>query len=428
MPTGAAERTRFEILRNRDFSLVWSAGVISQVGDWALSIGLVYLVYILTGSTLATGSALLAAVVPQALAGVFAGVYVDRWSRKRTMIGVNLGLALGLLPLLLVHTVGEIWIVYVVLVYESSVAAFFPPAEGALIPDLVGGAALFQANSVYGAGRQFARLAGAALGGVLVGATGLWGVTLVDAAGFVAAAILLWPIREPVPGSPAAGRPRRDSTDSRLARFGSEWRDGLAEIRRSPTAWTILILTSIVFVGEGVFGTLAAPFVVSVLHGSGADYGLFLSLQALGGIVGGVFVASQARRWNPRTVLPAGAIVFGAMDLVVFNYPLFIPGIALALLLIVFVGLPASAYSASYSALQQAGVEARYRGRFIAIVQTVGLVTMIGGILLAGFLGNTLGIIPLLEIQGGVYIAGGLFVAASLRRPHSVIGTKVAGA
>jgi Na+/melibiose symporter-like transporter len=416
---------RFEALHNRNFTLIWTSGVISQVGDWALSIGLIFFVYLITASTLATGAAFIVAVVPQALVGLVAGVLVDRWSRKHTMIVTNLVLAIGLLPLLAVHGASQVWIVYAVLALESGVGAFFSPAEGALIAEVVQQELLLQANSVYGTGRQLARLSGAAVGGVLVGLFALFGVTWVDIASFVVAAGMLLQIHEPSRPSRSPARAVEAPKASEERSFRSEWLEGLSGARASRVAWTILVLTAIAFLGEGVFGTLAAPFVISVLHGSGADYGFFLSFQALGGIVGGVAVALAATRLRPERLLPIAAIVFGAMDLALFNYPLVLPGILLALVLIILIGLPAAAYGAAYTSLQQSAVGAKIRGRYLAAVQTVGLVTATSGAVLAGVLGSVLGIIPLLEVQGGVYVVGGAYVAARLRSPRE--GDEIGG-
>src|SRR5215218_8971135 len=117
---------------NRDLRLLLTAGLISMTGDWVLSVGLVYTVYDVTGSTLASAGALLAAFLPQVVTGLFAGVFVDRWSRARTMVLGNLLLAVGLLPLLLVdsagHGSGRIWIVYAVLLATSVVEVFVATA------------------------------------------------------------------------------------------------------------------------------------------------------------------------------------------------------------------------------------------------------------------------------------------------------------
>src|SRR3954471_15347309 len=83
----------------RDLGLLLAAGLVSMTGDWVLSVGLVYTVYAVTGSTLASAGALMAAFVPQVVTGLFAGVFVDRWSRARTMVAGNLLLAAGVTPL-----------------------------------------------------------------------------------------------------------------------------------------------------------------------------------------------------------------------------------------------------------------------------------------------------------------------------------------
>ena len=99
--------------------------------------GLAYYVYVLTGSTLASALMLLASFVPQIALSSLAGVFVDRWDRKRTMVVANLLLAAGLLPLLAVQRRDQVWIIYVVVAAEGCVQQFFTPAEQALIPRLV---------------------------------------------------------------------------------------------------------------------------------------------------------------------------------------------------------------------------------------------------------------------------------------------------
>ena len=123
------------VLRFRDFRLLWSAGLISSIGDWALRAGLPFEIYRLTGSTLATAAYLLAGLLPQVLFGSTAGVFVDRWDRRKLMIWVNVALALALIPLLGVETVG-IWIVYATVIVAVILGLLFEPAEMAVLPRL----------------------------------------------------------------------------------------------------------------------------------------------------------------------------------------------------------------------------------------------------------------------------------------------------
>src|SRR5690242_20450639 len=98
-------RSPFSLLRRHpDLRRLLGAQLVSNTGDWALGIGLVYTVYALTGSTIASAVTLLSGFVPMVLVGLVAGVFVDQWDRKRTMVATNLLLALGLLPLLAVSS------------------------------------------------------------------------------------------------------------------------------------------------------------------------------------------------------------------------------------------------------------------------------------------------------------------------------------
>src|SRR4051812_47930399 len=148
-----------------------------MTGDWVLHIGLAYLVYDLTGSTVASGATLLAAFAPAVLLGSVAGVLVDRWDRRRTMVVANLAQAVGLLPLLAVDA-RRVWIVYAVALYQSCAEQFFVPAEQALVPALVPPDDLLPANAVNGQARDVARLVGSSAGGVLAAWGGFAAIAL----------------------------------------------------------------------------------------------------------------------------------------------------------------------------------------------------------------------------------------------------------
>ena len=178
-----------------DLRLVLAAGLISTSGDWILTIGLTYRVYVITGSTVASALTVASSFAPQVLLGAVAGVFADRWDRKRTMIAADLLLAAGLLPLLLVRSAGQIWIVFAVMFAEGSIQQFFSPAEQAMVPRLVPEDELLTANAVNGQVSNVSRLAGSAAGGILAAAGGIIAVTLADAASFVISAALLALVR-----------------------------------------------------------------------------------------------------------------------------------------------------------------------------------------------------------------------------------------
>src|SRR5215213_3208001 len=179
-----------ELLRTRNFTFLWLGGLVSLIGDWALVVAFPFEVYRRTGSTLATAGILVASLLPAFLFGSAAGVFVDRWDRRRLMIVVNVALAAALLPLLAVDALG-IWIVYAVLVAAKLLEQLFVPAEVALLPRLVRDDQLVAANSMSSLNRNLARLIGPMIGGLVVALGGVAAVVVVDVATFLVAALLI---------------------------------------------------------------------------------------------------------------------------------------------------------------------------------------------------------------------------------------------
>jgi Na+/melibiose symporter-like transporter len=401
--------------------LLLGAGLISLSGDWVLRVGLAYYVYALTGSTVASAGMLLASFIPQIALSSLAGVFVDRWDPKRTMVVTNLALAGGLLPLLLVRHPRDVWVVFVVVAWEGAVQQFFAPAEQKMLPLVADPAQLPTVNALYGQNRDASRLLGAALGGALVAAGGLVPVVLADLASFLIAAALCLSL----PLVESGRRPAPTGTGwtnlgSRVRELRDEWADGLRLSTRESVLRALLIFLAIVSVGEGVMGTLFAPFVRSVLHGSGGDFGLINAAQAAGGIGGGLVAASLGRRLDPVATLSYCAIAFGAIDLVLFLYPLAWPAVWPAAVLIAGAGVAGTFMLTAAMTLMQDHTTDRYRGRIFGALGAVEGVAIVAGTVTAGVLAHVLGIVAVLSVQGAGYIAAGVLVLALLQAPHRV--------
>ena len=404
------------VLRQRDYALLWFGGLVSMLGDFVLFVGLPYEIYRLTGSTIASAGMLLAFLVPNILLGSVAGVYVDRWDRRRLMITVNLLQALSLLPLLFADQLG-LWAIYAVLVLESSVSQLFNPAQVALMPSLLKGGEeeLLTANSLSGVGRHLARLVGPAIGGVVVAAGGLGAVAVVDSASFVASAGMLALIRAR-PAAPHATDSLEHAALSAWGRLVHEWREGLRVVWHQPVLRALLVFFAITAIGEGLTGTLFVPWVVNALHSDSTGYGWVLSTQAIGGLAGALVVARMGARLRPLPLLIGSALVFGAIDLVLFTYPILYPHIAPALILLVIVGVPGAAMGAAQTTLQQSETEDRHRGRVVGAVGAVAGVGALIGAVTAGILGEFIPAVLLLIVQGSGYLIGGTAVALMVGR------------
>src|ERR1022692_2026355 len=394
-------RETWRMLRGRrDLRLVLSAGVISLSGDWILTIGLIYRVYAVTGSTVASALTMASSFAPQVLLGAVAGVFADRWDRRRTMIVTDL------LPLLLVHSAAQIWIVFAVMFAEGAIQQFFSPAEQAMVPRLVADEELLAANALNGQVSNVSRLAGSALGGILAAAGGIVAVTLIDAGSFVASAAFLGLVR--TSGRTAARGPSGASVRAKLTLVGTELRDGLRLSTRNKVLRVLMIFALVTSVGEGIMSTLFTPFVEHVLHGSPQDLGFIVAAQAVGGIAGGMFAAASSRRLRASRLLCYGAIVFGLIDLAIFLYPIGFVAVWPAIVGMIIVGLPGALTLAGLITLFQRNSDDSYRGRVFGAISAVEGVTVLAGTLGAGYLSRAVGIIPVLAIQGGGYVVAGL--------------------
>lgn len=404
------------LARQRDYRLMLSAGLISLIGDWLLRTGLAFQVYVLTGSTLASGGLLLASFIPPVLLGSLAGVFVDRWDRRKTMIVTNVLNALVLLPLLAVHDKNALWIVYGVVLAQACLQQFFSPAEQSLIPVLVDEKQLVTANALNSQIRDLARLIGAALGGVLAALGGLTLLALADAATFLIAVALVAGMRH------RHVRPELEehSAGGAMKRLKAEWTEGLRLCVAGQAMRLLFIFCLVTGVGEGIMSTLFAPFVSAELGGDGTAYGLIVSSQAIGGIVGGLVAAAIGSRLPAATMWGVGAFFFGLIDLTLFCYPLISNSLIPAYACMIIVGLPGAFTVAGMMTVFQNLTEDGTRGRIFGAIMAVESIAVLIGIVSAGVLGDRVGIIPVLAFQGLGYVVGGLVILGRRRMlaPH----------
>ncbi len=419
-------------LRERDFALLWLGGLISLSGDWTLMIGLPIALYALTRSVAVLSLSLLASLLPSVVVGSLAGVLVDRLDRKRLLVVSNVLLALALAPLLLARSVNVVWLVYVTLFVEACLEQFTRPTESALLPTLVGEERLVSANGLLSVASNTARLCGPALGGVIAITYGLTGVTLADAGSFLLAALLFALIRRPRSSAqPAQARAddsnRRTPTPGRaLARALGEWRAGLGIILGERTLRLIFLVFSVTSIGEGIMGTLFVVFITVNAHGDARAYGGTMSAQAIGGLLGGALVGLLGQRLMSRWSLAVNAVLFGALDLAIFNAPSYYTALAditwvarftligWLLALFVIVGVPGVAMSSGLQSLIQRRAPESYLGRVFGALGACSALFLAVGVSLAGWLGPRLGTITLLNVQGAGYIVIGLLLLALL--------------
>ncbi|MEU9448774.1 MFS transporter [Streptomyces sp. NPDC048277] len=321
-----------DVLRVRDFRLVAVADLLSGLGDWLLLVAAPYFVLRLTGSTMATGLTLAAETLPALVLGPVAGVFADRCDRRRTMLAIDVLRAATVALMLLVHHPGQVWLIYVALIGESGLGQFFDPARRALIPALVGrGPRLAAANSLTALVSGTVRLVGGPAGGALYALAGFGPVVALDAASYLASAILIAAIRHrPGPVSPQRQR------GTVLRRFADDLRAGAAHLRVTPGLPVVFATAAIFLLGNAALTALLVPFTGTVLHAGAGTLGMLFAALGVGYLAGAPLSRAAAARFSDRRVMITSLAALSAVFAVTFHTH----DIGWALVLFVLIGPP----------------------------------------------------------------------------------------
>ena len=323
------------LISHRDASIYIAGQSLSVVGDSALWLAMGIWVKILTGSNSAAGLTFFAFVCGF-LAAPVSGMIVDRVRRRPLLIAANLGGAALVCALLLVHGRGQVWLIYAVMFGYGAVNSLITSAQTALLPALVPGDLLGDANSVLQMASQGLRLITPLLGAGLLAWVGARPVILLDAGTFVVAAgtVLALRLREPRRG-PAAERLRGGGR--------AEFSAGIRYIARTPVLRRVMITGLIAVTAFGLFETVPFAVVAQGLHRSPPFLGVLTTLQGVGSLVGGALAAPVMRRVGERTLVAGGlaACAGGALLLITAWLPLVLAAMAMLGLCIVWINVGA---------------------------------------------------------------------------------------
>lgn len=268
---------------NHDFRRVFAGQVISRVGDAVDEVAVIWLVLQLTGSALATATALVFQILPTVLFGLVAGALVDRWNRRRTMIAMDAVRAAIVLLIPILKAAGALSLpLLYALVFALAVASqVFRPALRASLANLVKTEDLVGANSLLETTRQLAGILGPAVGGVLIATVGISAVFILDALSFLVSGVLIARARIPqASGNPAHGT-------------SGLFRDIVEGIRYLVGARTVFILALLGILSHFYWAAipLVAPVFAAKVVGAGSvGYGALLSGLNLGMAASGLAI------------------------------------------------------------------------------------------------------------------------------------------
>jgi len=280
---------RFGALVEREFRLLFSATVITSLGDAVASVALAFAV-LAVGSATDLGIVFAARQGANAAVLLFGGVLSDRLPRSRMMVGASLvqGAAQAATAAVVLSGRPSVGVFAGLAVLYGVGDGLVLPAEVGLIPQTVSPARLQQANALQGLSRSAVRVLGPALGGVLVVAAGPGVALAIDSASFFACAFLLGLIRIPA----RAAQPAQ--------RFLHELREGWREFVSRTWLWSTVLLFGIGNIFFMFWAVLGPTIAKERLGGAGA-WATILTVGGLGSVVGGLI----AIRHRPRRPLVA---------------------------------------------------------------------------------------------------------------------------
>ena len=381
--------------RNRSFTRLYAAQLVSFGGDWFATVALLGLALELTGSAALASLVLVLQSAPFFLASPFAGVLADRLDRRRLMVGADLLRAVAALTFLLVRDPSMLWIALLATATISALSAFFEPTSSAALPNLVDEEDLPLANVLLGSAWGTMLAVGAAIGGLVAVTLGRDAAFLLDALSFALSAALIVGIHRSFGGASARtaqaaaanGSPGTVAPPPSLGMVAA-MREALQVARHSQSVAAFLLAKTTFGVGTGVI-LLLAIFGATVYQAGDVGIGILFAARGLGALLG-PFIARAAFGFDQRGLVIGIGVAFFLFLGGYLLLPL-APGLAVAagLVFVAHIGGGAQ-WTLSTTGLQRATPDA-VRGRIFSV--DYGLVTFVAAVstIVAGAITTSLG-------------------------------------
>lgn len=353
-----------ELLRNNpDFARLWFASVVSMLGDWFDTIVLSALVSEYSnGSGLAISLLLLARFLPPLLVSPFAGVLLDRMSRKKLLIISDLARACTVLVFLLATSPDRLWLIYVVTVVQFGLSALFEPGRSALTPSVVRREDLVKANILGSVTWSVMLAIGGALGGLVAALLGTSFALIFDAATFAISALLISRIRTAETRSPEREHARSQGFTMR------DFVDGVRYAVHHPTVGATLLVKM-----GGNFGNIDTVMIVYATtvfvigkNGTGS-LGILWTAFGLGAIVGPLLL----NRFSDGTVRVMRRLIIVGYAFITVAWLIFgsAPVLAIAALALFVRAMGSSVYWTYSSVILQKTAPDQFLGRLFSLDQ-----------------------------------------------------------
>ena len=377
------------IFINKSINSLFAGQLISQMGDSMFLIGLMWLVLELTGSKAIMGTVAMVSYLPMLFFGLFAGVLVDTFNRKKIMLAADLMRALIVLiiPVTFFLHIISIPIIIFTAFFLSTLSSVFNPARDSVIPFLVERKNLLKANSLIQVSNYIAILLGPALAAALISVIGVVNLFTIDSVTFLFSfSVILIISYSP---SPILNKEKMNVV--------IHLKEIISYINTEKKVRYLLILTAVnnfFIMGPAIVGI--PIFVKDVLHKGASSYALVESSYGLGMLLGVVLIHFLIRYINIGKILLIGMIFDGITFAVIY----FTQSLEIMILLISFHAIGIPFIVVARTSLIQKWVESEKLGRAFSLVNiaVVGMTALTTGV--TGLLAEYISIQEIFAIFG----------------------------
>lgn len=402
-----------ELLRKREFALLWGGATVSALGDGMSFVALVWLIIERGGTPADVGLFAAVYTAPVVIGGIAAGVILDRFDPRRVIAADNVirGIAIASVPIasvLGVLTTAQLFVVAAVygLLFMTSVAGI-----PTLIPTVVGRDDLTTANALESISYGIAGLVGPTVAGLVIAVLGAPAVLAIDAVTYAVFVACLLAMRRPEPATRSARAASGASVGARVASGGGGIGPAVRFILGSPAVLTITVMYMSLNLGSGISAVLLPIYARDVLEGGPTTYGLLLSALTAGELAGLLIVGAINWRW-PLGRSIAGATLIGGL---IASTLLLRPPLLPLLVILVAWGLTESSLTPWAQTIRMRLIPPEMRGRVFALLRTFMQSTrpigaILGGLLLVG--ADITPAVLAIALLGGVPGVVGLLIPA----------------
>lgn len=413
MPQPVAPQRPASLWRDRDFAVLWSGALVSEMGDAVTLLALpLTAILVLHAGAFAVGLLRALGTAAFLLIALPAGVYVDRHRKRPLMAGADLGrmLLIGSIPVAAALGWLTFWQLCVVALGAGLLSVVFDVSYQSFVPFLVSRDQVADANSKMGLPSSFASVIGPNLAGGLVALAGAARAMGFDAASFAVSAtsVSLLRTREPAP-EPAAARHMR-----------AEFAEGLRYVLGHQVLRRIAACTATANLFSSIQASILVLFMLHDLHQTPSRIGLALSLGSLGGVLGGLIAPRLGRQVGTARLLWVSKASVGW---VVLAIPLAQPrwGLPMVAAGLFVSSVSATLYNIAQVSYRQSVTPVRLLGRMNASIRWIIWGTLPLGALIGGWLGEAAGLRAAMAVGAtGSWLAVLWIVASPLVRQREI--------